>query len=307
MSHPTPPKQDGAKEMAQEVAFELDGRAVTAPAGTYVLQVARRVGVEIPTLCDHPALEPVGACRLCMVEVTHPDWGGWSGLMTSCIYPVAPGIQVSTKSPRVVQARRRTLALLAARCPQAAEIQQLAAEYEANAEVLKVEAEGDNCILCGLCTRVCETYATAAITTVSRGATKAVGSMGDTPSDCIGCGACALICPTGTIPHQRSGARYKIWGRTFGVPVCQVQADHCMGCGACEEACPFSVARVVIQADGLRIASIPHQHCRGCGACLQACPGGAIEQPAHSWQRLQERLQEQPVQEQLKKRSGGRS
>jgi len=270
------------------VTLSIDGRAVQAPAGSYVLQAARSAGIEIPTLCDHPDLEPVAACRLCMVEITHPDWNGWSGLMTACLYPVQAGLQVSTNSPRVERARRQVLSLLLARCPSSLEIQRLARRHGATSEGLQL-TDGDRCIMCGLCARVCEAYATAAITTYSRGSTKAVGPFaGQPPAQCVGCGACALICPTANIAARRDARTYSIWQRSFDTAVCAVAESDCLGCGSCEEACPFSVARVIVRVGGLRVAAIPAEHCRGCGACVGACPSGAIDQQDHSWRALLE-------------------
>ena len=264
---------------AAMISLNIDGRHLQAPAGTPLLQVARQAGIEIPTLCDHPALEPVGSCRLCLVEVTHPDWKRWSGLMTACLYPASADLVVQTDSPRVRRARRQVLSLLAARCPQSPEIQALAARHGASAEGLCVDPDADRCILCGLCTRVCETYATSAITTFSRGSTKAVGPFLDRPpEECVGCGACSSLCPTGTIEAAARGAHYQIWGRSFDAAVCTVDEQRCLGCGACEEACPFAVARVRLRAGGERLAAIPATECRGCGACVGACPTGAIDQ-----------------------------
>lgn len=278
---------------ADTVTLTIDGRDVQARTGTYVLHAAQSMGIEIPTLCDHPDLEPVAACRVCMVEVTHPDWNGWSGLMTACIYPVAQGIQVSTRSERVMQARRGVLSLLAARCPWSDRIQKLAGSYGVQGDRLHVDPDSDTCILCGQCVRVCETYATGAIATCNRGSTKRVGTFNDAPpTECVACGACALICPTGNIRTFRTAGGYRIWKRTFATATCTVRANMCTGCGACEEACPFSVARVALQAGGRRQAFIPPEHCRGCGACVGACPSGAIDQVDCSWVSLVHQLEQ---------------
>jgi formate hydrogenlyase subunit 6/NADH:ubiquinone oxidoreductase subunit I/coenzyme F420-reducing hydrogenase delta subunit len=262
------------------VTITIDGRDVQAPAGAYLLEVARAAGIEIPTLCHHVAVEPAGACRLCMVEVTHPDWGGWSGLMTACLYPASRGLVVSTASETARAARRQVLTLLAARCPGSAVIRALAERHGAAAPPeLRVDHNADHCIMCGLCTRVCEAWATTAITTCGRGATKAVGAFGGAPpAECVGCGACALVCPTGHIAARRTAEAYEIWGRSFATAVCSVDESRCVGCGACEEACPFAVARVALDVSGARLARIPAASCRGCGACVGACPGGAIAQ-----------------------------
>ncbi len=270
-----------------QLSLKIDGRELVAAEGEYVLQIARRAGIDIPTLCDHPALEPVGGCRLCLVEVTHPAWKGWSGLMTACLYPAAAGILVSTKSPKVIEARRQVLTLLAARCPNSPELGALAARYDVKTDGLFVDPEADNCFLCGLCTRICDTYVTSAITTWGRGTGKAIGSFASAPPiDCVGCGSCALICPTHNIPAERTATGYEIWGRTFDTAMAVVDPERCVGCGACEEACPFRVARVVMKAGGRRIATIPREHCRGCGACVGACPSGAIDQEAYEGRRL---------------------
>ena len=149
------------------VSLRIDGRPVQAPPGAFVLDVARGMGIDIPTLCHHPDLESVGACRLCVVEVTHPEWKGWSGLMTACLYPVKDGIEVYTRSDKVLAARRGILSLLLARCPNSDIIRSLAEQAGARIDGLTTDPNADNCILCGLCTRICETYATGAITTVS--------------------------------------------------------------------------------------------------------------------------------------------
>ena len=259
------------------VTITMDGRPLQTAAGAYALDVAREAGIEIPTLCHHPDLEPVGACRLCMVEVTHPDWGGWSGLMTACLYPVSEGMQIQTRSEWVLEARRRLLALLAARCPGSEAIRDLARQHGASAERLLSDPEADDCIICGLCTRACEAYSTAAITTHGRGTGKQVGTFyGDPPADCVGCGACAMICPTGHIRDAREEGKYNIWGRSFPLASCRAVHNMCIGCGACEEACPFDVPRVMVIRGGARVAHIPEQHCRGCGVCVGACPTGAV-------------------------------
>ena len=233
-------------------------------------------------------LAPAGACRLCTVEVTHTDWKGWSGLVPSCLYPVSAGLQVSTASPRVLESRRQALTLMAARCPNSTVVRELAERYAADPTGLLVDPEADDCILCGLCTRVCEAHATSAISSVGRGTEKKIGTFADRPpEDCVGCGACAEICPTGYIEDSRTATGYTIWERSFETAACEVDESRCIACGAGEEACPFAVPRVRLGAGGGQAAVIPPEHCRGCGACVGACPTGAIDQSGCTWPALQ--------------------
>jgi bidirectional [NiFe] hydrogenase diaphorase subunit len=204
----------------------LDGRRVQARAGEVLLDTARRAGVPIPTLCVHPAVEPFGACRLCLVEVGKESWGSWKGLVTSCLYPSAEGLVVETRSPRVMHERRNVLDLLLARCPESGLIQRLAAEHGIERTTFTPRQDPDLCILCGLCTRVCEAAATAAISTVKRGHERLVGTpFGGPPPDCIGCLACARVCPTGHIRFEELGGARRIWGREF-------ELKRCAECGS---------------------------------------------------------------------------
>ena len=199
----------------------INGKRVEAFPGELVLDVTRRNGIDVPTLCEHKAVEPFGSCRLCMVEVTKPAWKGWKGLMTACLYPAAPDLIISTDSERVRMVRKNVLDLLLARCPHAAPIQKLAADYGITETSFTPREDPDVCILCGLCTRVCESAATAAITTINRGHDRAVGTPWEgPPPDCIGCLACAHICPTGHIEYTDEGIRRSIWGQDFELVRC---------------------------------------------------------------------------------------
>ncbi len=260
------------------VSITIDGHKISAPYRASLLSVASRMGISIPTLCHHDALEPAGACRLCIVEHVRD---GWSKFVTACNYPVNEGMVFRTASQEVVQYRRMTMEALLARCPNVPEIRKLALKLGV---VESRFTEGDEtCILCGMCTRVCETYATSAISTLNRGSDKVVGTFDNKPpEDCVGCGSCASVCPTGHIKDRREGGVYEIWEREFPVAVCGVETEKCRGCGACEEACPFRVPRVVLQKGAMPVSTIDREACRGCGVCVAACPTGAIAQPRAS-------------------------
>jgi len=180
-----------------EINLEIDGRKLKAEKGMTVLEVAEEAGIEIPTLCYHKALSPFGACRLCAVEVIR---GERSRLLTACTYPAEEGLVVKTDSSVVRRTRKMLLELLLARCPDVEIIQQLAHEYGVEKPRLK-KTKNENCILCGLCTRICqERMGVAAINFVDRGINRKVDTPFEVYSDvCQTCGACASICPTGAI------------------------------------------------------------------------------------------------------------
>lgn len=204
------------------VHLRIDGRDVTAPEGETLLLAARRLGIEIPTLCHHDAVEPSGACRLCMVEISRPDWGGWKGLVTACLYPVEEGLVVETASEAVLASRRTTLDLLLARCPETPAVRKLAAAHGVHETSFRKRQDPDDCILCGLCTRICEALGHSAIAMVHRGPDKEVATPMYEPSDaCVGCGSCARCCPTGHIEVQETPTTRRIWGREFELVTCQ--------------------------------------------------------------------------------------
>jgi bidirectional [NiFe] hydrogenase diaphorase subunit len=177
----------------------IDGKPCEARLDETILQVARRAGVWIPTLCHHEALEPYASCRLCVVEI---DRGGWWQMVTSCNYPIRGDLTVRVNSERAIRGRRGVMQLLLARSPESPELGDLAARMGVRATPYpKVTEAQRDCILCGLCVRVCEEkIGASAISLVGRGVDRAVAAPFRMPSeDCIGCGACALVCPVGTI------------------------------------------------------------------------------------------------------------
>jgi heterodisulfide reductase subunit A len=186
-----------ARGKMNEINLEIDGRKLKAEVGMTVLEVAEEAGIKIPTLCHHKALSPFGACRICTVEVIR---GERSRLLTACTYPAEEGLVVKTDSSVVRQTRKMLLELLLARCPGVEIIQQLAREYGVEKPRLK-RTKNEDCILCGLCTRICqERMGVAAINFVDRGINRKVDTPFEVYSDiCQTCGACAFICPTGAI------------------------------------------------------------------------------------------------------------
>jgi len=184
------------KSSLQEIKLKIDGQEVIAKEGATILDVAKSKGINIPTLCYHKALSPFGSCRICSVEII--DKRGRSRIVTSCNYPVEEGLVVFTKSEKTIKVRKLLLELLLARTPKVQKIKELALEYGIEKPSFWVEDEDEDCILCGLCTRVCdELIGVNAIDFAKRGVEREVTAPYHTFSnDCIGCGACAIICPT---------------------------------------------------------------------------------------------------------------
>jgi len=175
------------------VRITLDGRSIEADEGKTILQVARGAGIEIPTLCHYQAVDPYGACRVCVVEIV--DQRG-SRLTASCSYPVHDGLKVNTASERVLETRKVMVELLLARAPDSPNVRALADQLGVTEPEFK---EDGDCILCGLCVRVCEELmGVAAINFEGRGPTRKVTTPFEEFSEiCMSCGACAFVCPTG--------------------------------------------------------------------------------------------------------------
>ena len=207
--------------------FTINGKTVQAQPGDTVVQVAKREGIQIPVLCQHKALLPHSACRVCMVEAF---WGKRSKLMASCVYEPCEGDVIETDNERVRTVRKMVLELLLARCPGVRQIQELATAYGAEKGVFREGPSDDaarRCILCGRCERVCrEAIQQHAITYRSRGIKRKIVSPFEEPSpECIGCGACVFVCPTGALhSRDKGGKRYM---QELNTELSMVPCDDC--------------------------------------------------------------------------------
>ncbi|MBN1847690.1 MAG: (2Fe-2S)-binding protein [Deltaproteobacteria bacterium] len=195
------------------IHFTIDGQEVQAKEGWTVLETARHYGIHIPTLCYHEAVQPSGACRLCVVEARE---GGRSKVVISCMYPSREGVEILTDTERIRNVRRWILEMLLAECPASKEIAQLAEEYGVKSTRFKSEDPEQQCILCGLCVRACEEIVgVRAISFGSRGVSKHIATPYMIPNQaCIACGSCVSVCPTGAMQARMDKVRGDVSQRT---------------------------------------------------------------------------------------------
>lgn len=203
--------------MSQEtVTFTLDGKEMTVPTGTTILDAAREAGKEIPVICYHDATTANGLCRICVVDVNEGRL-----LQPACIAHCQDDASVETNNERVKRSRRTILEMLYASVDleQAPEINQMADEYAVDKErfpdAIRRESDviDDNpfyvrdyeqCVLCWRCVQVCAEDAqfTFALTLKDRGYETQVTTAYDVPmmeSPCVFCGQCVGVCPTGAL------------------------------------------------------------------------------------------------------------
>ncbi len=174
------------------INLTINGLPAQVEEGTTLLEAAKFLGFPIPTLCHMEGLEPYGACRLCVVEIGE---GPRAKMVSACTYPAQEGLKVRTSSARVVKARKMIIELMLASSPHSKTIQDLAAEYDVRQQRFRQEHE--DCILCGLCVRMCEEQMVAkAIGFRGRGQNRSIGTPYDVRSEtCRLCGGCMYVCP----------------------------------------------------------------------------------------------------------------
>ncbi len=245
------------------VNLTVDGKPVEIEEGKYVLEAARVAGVTIPTLCYHEALTPYGGCRMCVVEIVN---GSRKRLVTSCTYPVEEGLVVITSSPQIHNVRKMVLELLLARCPNVKLLQDMAMDYEIDTSRLRVIGD-DDCILCGLCARMCEErMGVSAITFAGRGVERRVEMPFDVASDvCRTCGACAFVCPTGHIKLEEISAN----------PPRPIQSEFDTALGA-RSAIYVPFPQAIPNTPVIDPNVCMHFLANNCGTCRDVCKVGAI-------------------------------
>ena len=203
------------------INLTINGIPVSVPANTTILEAARLSGVEIPTLCFMKEKNEIGACRICVVEAN-------GRIVTSCVFPVAEGMDVRTNTARVLKARKTTLELMLSThkkeclsCVRSTncELQKLCyeygvdehafegfkPEYELDTSMVHLVRDNNKCILCRRCVAACKEQFVSVLGANDRGIDTNIGqafgmSLANTP--CIACGQCTVVCPTGALVEK---------------------------------------------------------------------------------------------------------
>jgi NADH dehydrogenase/NADH:ubiquinone oxidoreductase subunit G len=219
--------------MSETLKVTINGKVCEAQKGEYILEVARRNKIPVPSFCHHEALPGLGCCRLCVVEVS--EGGGKPRVVVSCVYPVSKDCEVYTESEKIKGIRRTILSMLRGRAPDGSRIASLCdihgvPEEKRYTTPAALAETGDAekrlqsaCILCGLCVEACSKMGTGAISSTGRGTGKKISTPYDEASpDCVGCASCAAVCPTGAIvcDEDPQNGRRSIWGKTFNLVRC---------------------------------------------------------------------------------------
>ncbi len=212
------------------INIKINGMSCSVPYGTTILEAARQVGIEIPTLCYLKEINEIGACRFCVVEVT-----GARSLVAACVFPIErEGTEIFTNSEKVRKARKTTLELILSTherkclsCVRSGncELQKLCKEYGVEEEdrfdgdkpVYEIDysaahmvRDNNKCILCRRCIAACDNQGISVIGANARGIDTHVGSPFELPlgtTSCISCGQCIVNCPTGAIYEKDDTAK----------------------------------------------------------------------------------------------------
>ena len=216
--------------MEQLITLTIDGVKVEVPAGTSVLEAAKKAGINIPTLCYLKDLNAIGACRMCVVDT------GARALQAACVLPATDGMNVKTNTPQIKEYRKTLLELVLSahekKClscvrSQNCELQRLCRElgvedgerfagatnvYEVDDLSPSIVRDNNKCILCRRCVAACNNQKVGVIGAVNRGFTTAIESpwslkLVDMP--CINCGQCIVSCPVGAL-YEKDETR-KVW------------------------------------------------------------------------------------------------
>jgi NADH-quinone oxidoreductase subunit G len=240
-------------EVVDMITVVIDGFEVSVPKGTLVIRAAEQLGIQIPRFCDHPLLDPVGACRQCLVDI-EINGRAFPKPQASCTIPVEPGMIVKTQltSPVAEKAQRGVMELLlvnhpldcpvcdkGGECPlqnQAMSTGQGSSRFEGVKRTFEkpinissqVLLDRERCVLCARCTRFSEQIASDPFITLNeRGALQQVGIYENKPFESYFSGNTVQICPVGAL----TGAAYRFRARPFDLVSTPSACEHCAsGC-----------------------------------------------------------------------------
>jgi len=228
------------------VTFTINERKVTVPAGSLVIEVARRLGIEVPAFCYYPGLSLQGACRMCLIEVEKAP-----KLQTACTLVAMDGMIVRTDTPQVHEARKAMLEFVLTNhpldCPVCdkggeCELQDMTFRYGADVgrfveEKLHYPEEkwsplvyydAPRCILCFRCVRVCdEGMDVKALGVGSRGVHSVIIPNRNDHLDCEECGMCIEVCPVGALTSGTYRYKTRPWEMQYVPTVCAHCSNGC--------------------------------------------------------------------------------
>ncbi len=262
------------------IHLTINGKHVTAPEGATILEAARANGIDIPTLCHHPDLSNIGACRMCVVSVEKAR-----GVQTACTTPAAEGMVVNTMSPEAIETRKFVLEMLLTDHPNDCmtcevngdcELQDLVYDYnvkwpEHNGKRHQYEIDPDpnpfifidrnKCILCARCIRACDEIQNRSVWNfANRGfETKLVAGADQLLLDayCESCGQCVAYCPVGALFDKMSLGK----GRIMQVKKVRTTCSYC-GVG-----CNFDLN--IRNGQIVRVTSAPDAPVNGMALCVK--------------------------------------
>ncbi len=229
-----------------DVTLTVDGKKITAPAGTLLIEACRKVGIEIPAFCYYPGLSLQAACRMCLVRIEKMP-----KLQTACTTPIAEGMIVATDTDEIHQARKAMLELVLANHPLDCPVCDAGGECELQDMTFKYGAGGSQfveiknhreeqqwspvvffdrprCILCYRCVRVCnEGMDVAALGIQQRNSGSVIAPNDQTQLDCEQCGMCIDICPVGALTSDTYRYKTRPWEMTHVGTICTHCGDGC--------------------------------------------------------------------------------
>src|SRR3954454_8681416 len=232
--------------MADLVKFKIDGGELEAPAGTLVIEAAKRAGIEIPSFCYYEGYSLQAACRMCLVEVEKMP-----KMQVACTLPVGPGMVIHTDSAQVRDARKYTLEFLLTNHPLDCPVCDKGGECELQDMVFRYGAgesrftetklhtdeqqwspvvfyDGPRCILCFRCVRACdEGMGVGALGVINRGAVSLIAPNHGDHLECDECGQCIDICPVGALTSGAYRYQARPWEMTHVGTICTHCGDGC--------------------------------------------------------------------------------